>query len=188
MFLMPWPLVEPTAVAKACRLLGWEGVVTGPVDFGGVQFWASAQLDADERRRRDAAGSGAVCDRRALELELASFRSDALNATNICGLRPPLRLTGCLVAGLSPRTAVRDASMLAGYAPRAVLVPDDEDILGLLADAALLDQGVVLYGAADVNVLAHAGPRVAGGGFDAREWELLERVYDAVLTDALVVL
>jgi hypothetical protein len=76
------------------------------------------------------------------------------------------------------------ASWLACYSPRAVLVPDSgREIIGVLADAALLDQGVVVQRADNVEVLARGGPRVAGGVFDAREWELLETVYASYLDE-----
>lgn len=39
-------------VARAAEQLGWEGDVAGPVEFGGVRFWAVAQV----RRSRQPMG------------------------------------------------------------------------------------------------------------------------------------
>jgi hypothetical protein len=75
--------------------------------------------------------------------------------------------------------------LFAGYAPRAVLVRDKEDLMALSVDAALLDQGVVVSRDGHFQLLAEAGPRVDGHGFDAREWELLETVYAAWLVNIL---
>src|SRR2546430_4827430 len=61
-----------------------------------------------------------------------------------CG-QPEVQLIGCLVAG-TPPNVVREASLLAAYAPRAVLVGHGQDLTGLLVDAAMLDQGVVVLG------------------------------------------
>jgi hypothetical protein len=78
--------------------------------------------------------------------------------------------------------------MLAGYCSRAVLVPDTGDILGVCADAALLDQGVLVLGHSGISRLALAGPRVATQGIlEAREWELLERVYEAYVAAPLLI-
>src|SRR4249919_2432865 len=52
--------------------------------------------------------------------------------------RPDVRLAGCLVSGAAPDVA-SEASLLAAYAPRAVLVDQGEDLTGLLVDAAILD-------------------------------------------------
>jgi hypothetical protein len=71
--------------------------------------------------------------------------------------RPEAQLVGCLVAG-APSSVVREASLLAAYAPRAVLVDQGQDLTGLLVDAAVFDQGVVVVGPGGAQVLATAGP------------------------------
>lgn len=86
------------------------------------------------------------------------------------------RLSGCLFGGSSGEALVHDASLLAAYAPRAVVVDDDADVIGLLVDAAVLDQGVVAVGAQGVRVLSTAGPRVASGPVTPRGRRLLEAV------------
>lgn len=172
-----------SAAARGCRLLGWAGVVVGPVLYGGVRFWASARIDSREHERRRTLGVGALTDRDALQRELSGIRR-----SQVAGRPgPPLRLDGCLVESAEASAAVRDASLLAGYTARAVLVPDQGNVLALLADAALLDQGVLLQGPEGVTLLAQAGPRIAAGiGFHAREWELLESVYEVFLDQALL--
>src|SRR5690349_4861087 len=74
--------------------------------------------------------------------------------------RPEVQLVGCLIAG-APPSVVREASLLAAYAPRAVLVNHGQDLTGLMVDAAVLDQGVVVLEQAGVRILATAGPRVS---------------------------
>jgi hypothetical protein len=92
--------------------------------------------------------------------------------------RPEMQLVGCLIAG-SPPSVVREASLLAAYAPRAVLVSQDQDLTGLLVDAAVLDQGVVAVGPDGTQVLATAGPRVSGGPVSVREQLLHDEVLRA---------
>ena len=90
-----------------------------------------------------------------------------------------VHIAGCLFAGAARADLLREASLLAAYAPRAVLVDGRRDLTGLLMDAAVLDQGVVVvsYEGPGVRLLAAAGPRVARGPSDAREQALLDRVY-----------
>jgi hypothetical protein len=92
-----------------------------------------------------------------------------------CGT-PEVQLVGCLIAG-APPGVVREASLLAAYAPRAVLVDQGQDLTGLLVDAAVLDQGVVAVGEGGVQTLATAGPRVCSGPVSVRE----QRLHDEVL-------
>jgi hypothetical protein len=174
MFHMRQHVVEATGAAEAIRLLGWGECAVGPVAFGGVRFWAGIDVDGSEHARRVQAGIGPVLARDVLAEVLAS--GDLLTT-----LRPAVSLLGCLVVGHDAITATQDASLLAGYAPRAVLVSDTEELVALTVDAALLDQGVVVSQGSNVQLLTNAGPRVAGDGFDAREWELLETVYAAWL-------
>ncbi|MBM7784799.1 hypothetical protein [Tenggerimyces flavus] len=162
------PGVEPVDAVRAAELLGWPGLVVGPVHFGGVRFLASIEVDEVEHERRQGAGIGPVVDR------------SRLNGHD--GLRPPARLIGCLVRERNHVTAVRQASLLAGYASRAVLVDANSDVVATTVDAAMLDQGVVHV---EQGLLLGAGPRVAGARFNAREWELLETVYAAWLEGAV---
>lgn len=141
------PVFAPslTMVAEAAECLGWAGDVVGPVSFGGVCFWAVADVS------RSGGGEG----------------------------RPEVRLSGCLLAGHAGPALLQEASLLAAYTPRAVLVGGSHDLTGVLVDAAILDQGVVVAGANGVQLLATAGPRVAFGPTTPREQELLRRVYTA---------
>jgi hypothetical protein len=91
---------------------------------------------------------------------------------------PEVQLAGCLIAG-APPGVVREASLLAAYAPRAVLVGHGHDLTGLLVDAAMLDQGVVAVGAGGAQVLATAGPRVKRGPVSIREQLLHDEVLRA---------
>lgn len=167
-------LVEATGVSEAIRLLGWGECAVGPVAFSGVRFWAGIDVDYSEHARREQAGIGPVLARDALAQLLVSGKF-------LMGLRPAVSLLGCLVVGDDVIRATHRASLLAGYAPRAVLVSGKEDLVALTVDAALLDQGIVVSEGSNVRLLADAGPRVAGRGLDAREWELLETVYAAWL-------
>lgn len=172
MFHMQDTVVDRDLVRSACAQLGWSGDTAGPIVFAGMSFWAVYRLNQNEDRRRRERGVGGVIDREALA-DLLRVSPPPAPRTPI---RPPLTLVGCLVPGRGC-DAIARASMLSGYAARAVLVPDQDDIVQLLVDAALLDQGVVVYRDGGVTAFAQAGPKVRGLGFDAREWELLETVY-----------
>ena len=65
-------------------------------------------------------------------------------------------LIGCLRPGRDA-AAVRRVSLLAGYARRAVVLPDNSEVLAALVDATVLDVGLVVAG----QLLAPAGPVVA---------------------------
>jgi hypothetical protein len=143
--ILPVSAPSLTMIAEAARYLGWVGDVVGPVSFGGVCFWAVADVS------RSGDGEG----------------------------RPEVRLSGCLLTGHAGPALLRKASLLAAYTPRAVLVGAGHDLTGVLVDAAILDQGVVVAGAGGVQLLATAGPRVAFGPITPREQELLRRVYAA---------
>lgn len=160
-------------VRQAALLLGWGGEHLTPVNFLGVSCWAVASLNAAEHERRCATGIGPVVDRERLESQLTAGRRRTI--------APPLQLVGGLVEGGNADGAVRDAALLAGYAPRAVLLVDQPSLLGPLTDAAVLDVGVVVKTSTGPQLLSPAGPRVPGGTFDAREWLLLETLYAAIL-------
>lgn len=166
------------SVRQAALLLGWVGDYIAPVTFLGLSCWAVAALNAEEHQRRCAGGIGPVVDRAGLEGQLVTEKQPSL--------APPLRLIGGLVKREDADSAIRDAALLAGYAPRAVLLGDRPSLLGALTDAAVLDVGVVVETATSPQLLSPAGPRVAGSQFDAREWLLLETVYAAILRGAPV--
>lgn len=67
-------------------------------------------------------------------------------------------LVGCIVPGAT-RATVAAASLWAGYLPRAVLMPEELDMLGIQVDAAILDVGLVC-GWQQPRLLAAAGPVV----------------------------
>jgi hypothetical protein len=178
MFRMRQGVVEATDTAEAIRLLGWGTCVAGPVAFSSVRFWAGIRVDSGEHERRRQVGMGPVLARDVLAGHIGSGMGPGT-------LRPAVRLLGCLVAGDNAAAATRGASLFAGYASRAVLIRDKEDLTALTVNAALLDQGVVVSRDGRLQLLAEAGPRVPGHGFDAREWELLETVYAAWLGNML---
>lgn len=97
------------------------------------------------------------------------------------GDRPVVHLAGCLFAGPARADLLREASLLAAYAPRAVLVDTQDDLSGLVMEAAVLDQGVVVSEGGQVRLLTAAGPRVARGPADPREQTLLDSVYQTWL-------
>jgi hypothetical protein len=94
-------------------------------------------------------------------------------------VRARLRLAGCLFAGSNQRDLLQEASLVAAYAPRAVLIPERGDLTPLMVDAVFLDQGVVVHGSNGVRLLANAGPRVAQGPISQRERGLLDAVCSA---------
>jgi hypothetical protein len=167
--------MKPTGVQvarQAALLLGWAGEYIAPVTFLGMSCWAVASLNAEEHERRCGVGLGPVLDRAYLEDQLVTEQQQ---------LAPPLQLVGGLVERDDPGSAIGEAALLAGYAPRAVLLDDRPSLLGTLADAAVLDVGVIVNAGSRPQLLSPAGPRVPGGRFDAREWLLLESVYAAIL-------
>jgi hypothetical protein len=54
--------VEASIEAAALRLLGYGGVVVGPVDFGAVRFRASMAVDDGEVAQRPVQAVGALDD------------------------------------------------------------------------------------------------------------------------------
>ena len=170
MFRMTGLDVQVSVEAAALRLLGYDDVIVGPVVFGTVRFWAAIVVDDGEISRRRAEGVGALDDEEDLKRHLAAGRP------------PAVRLQACLVREPDPAYAMRRASLLAGYAPRAVLVDEAVDVLSVAVGAALLDQGlVVLRVDGRLDVVAAPGPRVRGHGLDVRELALRERTYGAWL-------
>lgn len=139
---------------QGAQLLGWAGERVVRVAFRGVAFTAVASLDPTEHGRRCLRGDGAVLEAERLAIELQAGPSRTL--------APPLRLHGCLVVARDAN-GVREAALLAGYAPRAVMLQDQRSLLGLLADAAVLDVGIVLVASHGPRLLSLAGPRVPGG-------------------------
>jgi hypothetical protein len=174
MFPMSEGVVQAMEADEAIRLLGWGMCAIGPVDFGGVRFWAGVCIDSAVHTHRIRMGMGPVLERDRLTEHLEV-------PTGSRTIQPAVRLLGCLVGDDDATAAMRAASLLAGYAPRAILVRDKEDLTALAVDAALLDQGIVIIHNGHLRLLTEAGPRVTGLGFDAREWELLETVYAAWL-------
>jgi|GEM_PF-5429479 len=173
MFHMTGCDVESTPEAAALRLVGHDGAVVGPVVFAGVRFWACVDVDIAEIARRRSEGVGALSDPDALRDHLDAGRS------------PAVGLLGCLVHEHTPTRSLQQASMLAGYAPRSILIHDGDDVLAVAVDAALLDQGVIVdRGGGRLELVATPGPRVPGHGLDARELALRETVYAAWLTTA----
>jgi hypothetical protein len=175
MFPMIGPGVESSLEAAALRTVIGGGAVVGPVVFAGVRFWASAEIDNAEVGRRRTEGVGALADPAAMGAHLGAGRGAAV------------RLLSCLVHEHDPRQSLRLASLLAGYAPRSILIDDSDDVLGVSIDAALLDQGVIVRRAdGQLDVMATPGSRVARRGageshLDLREFALLETVYAAWL-------
>jgi hypothetical protein len=96
------------------------------------------------------------------------------------GQRGALQLLGCLFTG-APTTALTEAaSLLAAYAPRAIVVDGSQDLTDLMMEAAVLDQGLVaVVGRDGVEVLVRPGPRVSTGPISAREQRLLTCAYEA---------
>lgn len=84
-------------------------------------------------------------------------------------------LSGCIVPGGSHRRALTDASTLAAYASRAVLVPATVDAVDLVLQAAFLDQGAVLFDGRDVELVATPGPVVPSLLHWQRRWATDER-------------
>jgi hypothetical protein len=174
MFHMRKPAVQ--AISKISTSLGWAGTVVGPVTFGGVQFWASVELDKDEHERRLRRGEFGHTNRGELERRTPDIQRAPLTQP-----RPPLRLVGVLVVGEHPEPAIRAASYFAGYCPRAAAVPSSAVTVESTAFANLIDVALVATTASGEDVqLSSCGPRAKGATFNAREWHLLETVYDVM--------
>ena len=164
------------AIVKAAELLNWRGAVVGPVAFGGVRFWAVATVLQCEHQRRVEAGEHAHTDRVDLERWLSTERQPAGP-----GSQPaiPIKLQGVVVPGERPRVVARKASYFAGYTRRAALVPDGIDTVEVATTAALLDLGLLVLTRNGVVKLSDSGARVGPTSFNAREWQLLELIYEA---------
>lgn len=164
-------------ITEVCDSLGWTTTVIGPVIFGGVEFWASVTLDEGEHERRVRVGELGHTDRRELERHLSSSFGPELAARP----RPPLRLEGVIVVDKHAEQAVKAASYFAGYCPRAALVPDVAVNVECTALAAMVDVALLAISESGGAVkLAGCGPKSAGASFNAREWHLLETVYQAM--------
>lgn len=172
MFLMSPLDVEPSVEEAALRLVSRSAdLVVGPVNFGGVRFWAAVDLDRTEIARRHEEGVAVLDNPAELQIHLSNGRP------------PPVRLHGCLVREHKPASSLQHASLLAGYTARSILIDDTDDVLAVMVDAAVLDQGVIVRRADGwLDVLGGPGPRVPGHGLDVRELSLLESVYGAWLS------
>lgn len=145
-------------VAEAAAALGWIGEPIR-VRFGGEDVWAVASLTS--------AGAGA-----------SGESSVAAGAVEISGV---------IVAGSVGLSVAVRASVFAGYAPRAVLVPDAPGVLALQVTAAILGQGVVVASGAGARLLSaaeSAQPGVAGA-VEAPRLRLASRVYDGLVAAGL---
>jgi hypothetical protein len=173
MFHMTGSDVEVSVEAAALRLLGHGGEVVGPLVFGAVRFWAAVVVNDAEVARRQTENVGALEGPDELSRHLAAGRP------------PAVRLRGCLVSEPDSPRALQHASLLAGYAPRSILIDESVDVLAVSVDAALLDQGVIVRrGDGRLEVVATPGSRVPGHGLDNRELALREKVYGAWLAAA----
>lgn len=175
---------EARELAAAVDVLGWRGEVVGPVSFGGVRFWAVVHVDSAEHARRYQDGQGALTGCREGLASILAADAEAADSP-----RPVVEFVGALVHGRHAERAIRDASLLAAYTPRAVMLDSATaartDLVAISVDAAVLDQGLVLVDSDGTRLLVTPGPRVPGGrGLDAREWDLLETVYEAWLSEA----
>lgn len=122
--------------------LGWRGACVGPVRQLGTWVWPVVAMPdgctVESPENRD--GNEASGHREALEVDLV----------------------GCLVVGDVASELLEAASLFAGYASRAIVIPDGVS-LDVMVDAAVLDQGVVAVGVNRVTVLSEAGPRADPG-------------------------
>lgn len=80
-------------------------------------------------------------------------------------------LVGCLVPGENLVIAMREASTLAPYSRRAVLLPEGCDIADLAFRASVLDQGVVAVGQDGLAVIAPAGPVATSPLIEDAAWK-----------------
>lgn len=170
-------LLVVQAISKISESLGWTETVVGPVTFGGVEFWASVVLDESEHERRVRTGEFGHTNRSELERWIPPDIQQVSEAQP----RPPLRLEGVLVVGEHPEHAVRTASYFAGYCPRAAVVPSSAINVECTALATMIDVALVATTGSGEDVqLSGCGPRAKGASFNAREWHLLETVYDVM--------
>lgn len=80
-------------------------------------------------------------------------------------------LAGCLFPAADPRTAMREASLLAGYSRRAILVRNPADPLDIQLQTALLDQGAVIECDGKLTVLSTPGNVVPSPLQEPRGWQ-----------------
>lgn len=93
-----------------------------------------------------------------------------------------VEIAGVVVTGTAGSRPAQRASVFAGYCRRAVLIPDDGDVLPVQVEAAVLDQGVVVAGRDGTRMLSAPGaarPGVNGAEVSARR-AFAEHVYAAL--------
>jgi hypothetical protein len=84
-------------------------------------------------------------------------------------------LVGCLFPAADPRAAMRDASLLAGYSRRTILVRDPSDALDIQLQTALLDQGAIADSNDKLIVLSTPGDVVPSPLQERDNWRNDER-------------
>lgn len=95
---------------------------------------------------------------------------------------PDLTVVGCLFTTGGVSALQREASLVAAYAPRAVLVPEGGAGLAAQVDAAILDQGLVSYDrSGEIRVLVPAGPRSWTGAVQPREERFIRSIRASLL-------
>jgi hypothetical protein len=85
-----------------------------------------------------------------------------------------LTLQGAIFHGRPARELMREASLVAAYCPRAVVVRDSKNVTELMMNAAMLDQGLLVDARDGMRVVVEPGPRVAQGPTTDRERRLVE--------------
>src|SRR6266568_569394 len=87
-------------------------------------------------------------------------------------------LVGCLVPAADPLPAMQDASLLAGYSARAILLRQGYDVVNIQLQTALLDQGAVIEDNGQFVVLSTPGDVVHSPLQDDDGWRTDSRWCD----------
>lgn len=161
--------------------LGWDGHPVGPVRHLGATVWPVVVMSRGEVLPAHGGADNADPAGPVRGQSGAAARLPEVSCT----------VVGCLLAGSASRELVDAASLFAGFSARAIVVPaEDECPVGVLVDAALLDQGVVAVGADQGGVVLNvAGPKVVAGDVAGRspswlEVELVEKARSAAVAAA----
>lgn len=156
---------DVTVVRQAAAALGWAGEPVR-VRFGGEDVWAVAGLTSS---RAD----------RSVQWQSSGTTTVDVSAVEVAALS----IAGVLVTGTATSSVAVRASVFAGYAPRAVLVPEGPGVLALQVTAAMLGQGVVVVSGAGLRLLSaaeSAQPGVAGA-IEGPRLRLASCVYDGLV-------
>lgn len=183
------------------KALGWSSDVTVELEWSGASGLVFAELDANEHRRREAAGIGPLRDVLTVRA-LASLGSQPMPVREITDMArlsaepglidwgandmvsaaasPPLRIIGAMVPGRGWRETLSRASRFSLVTRRvAVIDRRPRSLDAAVAQAMWFDAGLIVASDEQLELLAHPGP--VAGDDAAYQWWFSEVVYAAHL-------